>query len=656
MNITQVFRHLLITAVFILSIELLHSQEVMSDSSATVVLEEIVVTATRSRIFRNDSPAQMDVIGRREIQNSNGATVADVLKGSSSLFLKDQGTHASLKTLSIRGSASEHVLVLIDGNRINSFQNGLVDLSLIPLNDVDRIEIVRGGSSALYGADALGGVVNIITRNAVSGFHVRSEGQAGSFGNSRYLFEGQGQIGSIGVLAGYSSERGRDNFSFHTNTQTSNDTIINLTNTDFTRRQEFLHLKVIQSEHSSMNFSLQQVDEERGTPGPLGPFFSNAARQKDNNINVAASYFINSISGIQLDVKSHFLYSLENYHLPDPFFPYITFYKNLFFNVNPQAQIRLNDWYQLTLGAEFSQGALESADFDSRITRVQKAVYIANEQHVDYDRNVLNRISLYQTVRYDNITDVDYALTPKVGVNLRLLNDGDFRFRATVGRSFRSPSFNDLYFRGFSNPNLKPEHSTSFDIGLMTTFCKETNDKQSTGEQNLELTYFNVNTYDRILFDPALFIPVNIGKVSSNGVEVKYAGRFFDRHLDVGANFTFTAARKRNFDYPTDSTYDKQIINIPENIFGLTASVNVKPLVFNFYYNFVGSRYVTADNGKSLSPYWVSNVNVMFHQPVASWKIISKAEINNILDFKYQVFQGYPMPGRSYRLTLGVEY
>jgi vitamin B12 transporter len=93
--------------------------------------------------------------------------VVDVLRSSEGIFLKDYGPTASLKTISLRGMAAEHILVLYDGTRLNNFQNGLVDFSLLPMNNIDRIEIVRGGNSALYGADAIGGIINIISSQSI---------------------------------------------------------------------------------------------------------------------------------------------------------------------------------------------------------------------------------------------------------------------------------------------------------------------------------------------------------------------------------------------------------------------------------------------------------------------------------------------------------
>ena len=134
-----------------------------NDTTKTYHANEVVVTATRSSILQNDSPSPVDILTLQEIQRTNGSSVVDVLRSSEGFFLKDYGPTASLKTVSFRGMAAEHILVLYDGTRLNNFQNGQVDFSLLPMSNIDHIEVVRGGNSSLYGADAVGGIINIIS-------------------------------------------------------------------------------------------------------------------------------------------------------------------------------------------------------------------------------------------------------------------------------------------------------------------------------------------------------------------------------------------------------------------------------------------------------------------------------------------------------------
>jgi vitamin B12 transporter len=635
-----------IIILFLVSCSAVWTQTLNPDSTKTYQLGEVVVTATRSPISIKDSPSPVEVIDLQTIEHANGSTVADVLENYSSVFLKDYGADAALKTVSLRGTASEHLLVLVNGSRINSLQNGLVDFSLLPLTDVERIEIVHSGSSALYGADALGGVVNILTRRPSSDLHFRAELGGGSFGLQRYALETQVRVGKIGLLGGYSSERGRDDFPFYPQGNVTSGSEERRINSDFFRRQAYVHANVDLDEHSLLTFSTQHVVADRGTPGDLR-FQSDLARQNDNDVNILASYLDTQVEHVEFSVRTAFHYNLETYD--DPTFGINSFYKTVFLNVNPQARARISAYQSLILGGELGQGVLFGNDFDGRVSRVQRSAYASNEFRFEFERPFLDRISLYQTLRYDNISDVDDALTPKIGVNVRALKEGDLRLRSSFGWNFRAPSFNDMYYRGFSNPNLKPERSTSFDVGLLTTL-------QSWGEHTFELTYFHLRTKDRILFDPTAYLPVNIGEATSTGLEGRYQGDFLEKMIGLTLSYTLADARKANRDSDTDPSYDKQLPYVPSNVATLNLTFRFEPVVLSVTHSFVGRRYTTADNSKWLSPYHLTNANGVVTIPMSSRKLFAKAEVNNIFDKDYEVFQYYPMPGRNFRFTLGLEY
>src|SRR5271157_2619698 len=129
-------------------------------------LKEVVVTATRVDSSVLDSPSSISVISAQQVADSGATDVAQVINGQPGVVVNDYGQTGALKTVSLRGSTSSQVLVLLDGIRLNSSVNGEVDLSSIPMEIIDRIEIVRGGESSLYGSSAIGGVINIITKKA----------------------------------------------------------------------------------------------------------------------------------------------------------------------------------------------------------------------------------------------------------------------------------------------------------------------------------------------------------------------------------------------------------------------------------------------------------------------------------------------------------
>lgn len=173
------------------------------------------------------------------------------------------------------------------------------------------------------------------------------------------------------------------------------------------------------------------------------------ARQSDDDINVVAQYVDSHLEGVEFEFQAGFHYNVQRY--------VESYYRNRFFTVNPQARLSLSSTERLVIGAEFAQGVLHdfspitSRAFDPRIIRVQKSLYISHESRLEFQRPLCDRLSLYQTVRYDGISDVAHAVTPKLGVNVRVVREGAVHLRSSVGQSFRAPTFNDLYYRGLSN-------------------------------------------------------------------------------------------------------------------------------------------------------------------------------------------------------------
>lgn len=158
---------------------------------------EVAVTATKTEKELRDVTQSVTVVTAAEIRKSGATTAAEVLRTVTGVAITGHGTRGSLETLSIRGAGYSQVLVLLDGVRMNSPRDSGVDLSAIPvaLDDIERIEIVRGPSSALYGSDALGGVVNIITKKPASEVS-RIRGAAGSHGYDSLQLNASSRKGS----------------------------------------------------------------------------------------------------------------------------------------------------------------------------------------------------------------------------------------------------------------------------------------------------------------------------------------------------------------------------------------------------------------------------------------------------------------------------
>ena len=155
---------------------------------AEVEVGQVVVTATRTEVEISDSPQSISVITKEEIMNTPDRTIPEVIQRAAGVQINQNGPMGSLPLAQIRGSEAGQVLIMIDGRRINDAQNGQFDLSNLPLSkdEIERIEVLRGGASALYGSDAMGGVINIITKSPTKEPYTRVSSSFGRFGTQEY--------------------------------------------------------------------------------------------------------------------------------------------------------------------------------------------------------------------------------------------------------------------------------------------------------------------------------------------------------------------------------------------------------------------------------------------------------------------------------------
>jgi len=604
---------------------------------------EVIVTATRERIPAADSPSPYELLGASDIRTANGTTVADLTRDAAGVFLQDYGASGALKSISLRGLGSEQTLVLVNGLRINSFQNGLVDLGLFPLASVDKVELVQGGNSALYGSDAEGGVLNILTR-AATGPGVNVQAGGGSYGYRSYLVEGSEGNAGYGIVAGFGYESGRDNYPFESHRPNSPDTSISRDNADFRKHQLYITGNLAADDLTRIVLSSLYVYEDRGVPGPVS-YPSPLAREQDDDVTTTASLTRTLAGAAELSLSAGMTYSLEHYSDPD--FESFDSYKNDYFSVNPELRVPLGEEQRFLLGVEFSEGSLESNDFEGEPRRIERAGYLSDHLLLERDAGMFDRLSLFGSVRYDDISDVGNAWNPRLGFNLRLVPVGDLRLRGSWGSSFRAPTFNDMYYPGFSNPSLKPERSSTFDAGI-------TAGGEWGGFHSIELGIFDQRTENRIVLDPQSYIPFNIGIAHADGLQGRYEGYFLSDRIRLKANVNLVDARKKNKSSPTDSTYDKRLVYAPSQEANLGLTVVEGFISFSVRYSFVGNRPATEDNSVLLPAFRTIDFNVVAEQGIGPFRTTIKAEVENALSEDYEILPDYPMPERTIRLSIGI--
>ncbi|NCO41414.1 MAG: TonB-dependent receptor plug domain-containing protein, partial [Armatimonadetes bacterium] len=237
---------------------------------------EVVVTASRTETESAHVAAPITVYNAKDIQQMSADTVGDVLRYVPGLTPRMYGGRGAVSSLGIRGSTSEQVLVLVDGRRLNRTQGGGVDFSDLPVEFVDRLEVLRGGASAVYGADALGGVINILTKKHAGEPRTSLSAGMGAWGAKRFTLEtaGQGRGGSSTLL--FQREMNDGDFPYaDTRGQAAH-----RTNADFNGTNLQLSLERPTGGDSRFRLQVARDAVRKGVPGRL-EFPTPRARQED---------------------------------------------------------------------------------------------------------------------------------------------------------------------------------------------------------------------------------------------------------------------------------------------------------------------------------------------------------------------------------------
>lgn len=613
-----------------------------SDTIKTYYMKTIVVTATRSEILLEKSPSFTEIISSDRIKKLNGSTAGEILQYNSGIYIKDYGGVSALKTLSLRGTGSENNLFLINGSRVNNFQNGLVDLSLYPSDYVEKIEVVHGGNTALFGSDAVGSVINILTNSPSRDLKLKLNLSNGSFNYNKLVVSLSNGYKNINGNFSFIREYGRENYKYKNPVYNE---ILERQNNGFSRNSFYTSLEYLGKKVVIKNFwTYNQLD--RRLPGSLS-YPSTSASQNDKNLSsqLILKYIISS--KIQFDINSSWLHLFQRYR--EPAFSIESFSKNNHFSLNPQLLYKINDFNKILFGIELVEASLEGVDYANKVTRSQRSIFLSGDIMFPTSLSYLHAISVYPIMRFDNFNSNGNEFLPKLGFNIETI-PGLF-LQTSISKNYRIPTLNDLFYKdpwgNRGNPDLKPEYSTNFDAGI--NYSPHIFDKF-----NIGISYFYINTKDKIVWkeiEPFVYSAVNIDRTLIKGIVTRINYRM--KNFEIETNYTYSDGRKVN-DFGVTS--NKQLIYTPRNIWKGILSYDLGILSINLYHIVVDKRYTDEENTKSVAGYQVTNGNVVVMKKYGQSLISLKLEINNMFNKSYQIIYDYPMPFRSYRISLGFEY
>jgi vitamin B12 transporter len=559
----------------------------------TFELPEVVVPGRRPQP-PSATPASVSVITREEIDALGARTVADVLALVPEVVVRAYGGLGSLAQVSVRGSTPAQVLVLLDGVPLNSVALGQADLATISVDAVERIEVLRGPFAALYGSGALGGVINVVTRSAP-----RRSARV--------------QVGGYGGRSAVLTLPGRPAGSWQL-TLTADGTAGHRVNSDYQGTTVVAHL----TPSASAGVLVHYYASDLGTPGDTA-FPTPTDRQAQRRT------LLQFTGGRPQDAASTRLYYVSDDLTFASAFGASTYASRL---AGGEAQRR---WQTprglLTVGAEAQSYFLDAVVFGSPI--VADATVAAG--YLQYDVAVSDRTLGSVGLRLDSHSVYGTTLNPRAGVVYRL--DDATRIRAAVGRTFRGPTFLELFFPGCSNPSLLPETAWAAEVGL----------QRQARSALVEATAFGTWATNLIAGGCP---PTNVGQATVRGLSLQ-ARTLLGGGTAVTAVLTATQA--------TDGS-GTPLLRVP----GVTAHLTIRRPwgagELTLLASYVGPRpdLDPATFTTIQMPGYV-DVRVRYRMVQTAGPVVTVG-VDNALDYPYEPVAGYPAPGRTVFLTTSWEW
>ena len=603
-------------------------------------LPEVTVVATRRAVDLATVPARVSVLDRESVDQTGATSVAELLGARSGAFLRRLGP-TGLASLSLRGMGASQTTILLDGTRITDPQLGQLDLSLLPTAVLESVEVMHGASSSLYGSDGMGGAVNLRTRTPSAALDWQATAEGGAFGmrsGSAVATGGQGPVQLLGA-AEYRLTDG--DFPFVDETRFDNQTTTRRRNAD--REQVSLFgSAALAGDGRKVRLSGWYTAAERGLPGVAG-VSATGERQADEALRLWADGH-QQLSWGRLRVGGLLQHKTLRYQ--NPALTIDDTGRTLLSSVEAEATVPLSARWLVSGGltATYSQAAHPSLASNAREGHGGAFAQATGQW---------GRLLLYPALRADTYRLTDgtqrTALSPRLGLNMNLPGIDGLRAKASMGRAFRVPTFNDRFWQPGGNPDLKVERGLMADAGLLL----------HRGAHRAEVTVFQHQVHDQIVWQPdatGTWTPRNLQRVRSRGAEASYAVRTAltaHTQLDAGLHLTRTQALNRSD--PDSRSFNKQLRYVPQEEWKAHAALSAGIVSFGANVHYTGRRFITADESRAMAPHAVVDGHLRVRPVLAGLTVGFGLHLNNLFDTDYAIIRGYPMPPRHLHLRLTVQ-
>ncbi len=591
-------RYPLTILLLLISLYTLQAQQTLKD---TVVFEEIIITGTKTEVSRNSVPLTVSVISRRQIEESSESALLPVLgEQVPGIFITERGISGfgvatgSAGSINIRGTGGNpntQTLILLNGNPqfMGIMGHPLPDAYIA--SDVEKVEIIRGPASTLYGTNAMGGVVNIITKmQKEDGFNANARSMFGSYNTQKYMLNAGFKKNSFSVFASFN----------HDQTGGHRDS------SDFKINNGYIRSGYIISHNFNLNADFSIAEFKAADPG------------LENSIAGEAIDIIRGMGSVSIDNKfdntngsARFFYNYGEHDITDGFHS-----EDKNFGTVIYQSFNFSQNNTITLGIDYKRygGVAENQVVFGDTTLWELAGYGLIQQTF-FDKLILNAgFRLEQSSVYGN------EPVPSGGVAYNLNNSTTLK--ASVAKGFRSPTIRELYLFPPANGDLKPERMINYELGILqklfnNRFLVELNVYRAEGENLI-----------RTVFGPGGPRNENTGSFSNTGIE--FSGNLiFLENLTAQLNYSYISMKE-------------PLLAAPEQQLNFSTTYRWDNLSINFSLQHINNLYTQITPARVKENYTLLNTRLSY-KVNKYLDFFLKAE--NLTDEKYYINYGYPMPG-----------
>ena len=661
---------LLLLCTFIFSVFSSYAQHHSRFDSIQYV-DEVIVTAR----YNHKEVIPSQTLGGQQLEKLSAHSVADALRYFSGLQLKDYGGVGGIKTVNIRSMGTNHLGISYDGIELGNAQNGQIDLAQFSLDNVEEITLFNGQKSALLQpASDFGhaGAVYIRTRaprfSHNRSYNLKVKGKYGSsdlFKLSALWEQKLSSKVSSSLSAEGLSSSGKYEFRYRRILQNG---MVAYDTTAIRQNGDIWAFRAEGNLHGMLNdgfwkLKVYTYHSERGIPGAIvNNVWRRGERQWDHNTFVQGRWQQQLTSKFTTQAVAKYAYYQTRYVNRDTTQMMVdNTYRQQELLFSTSNVYELLPWWSASLSYDLRWNRLDS-DMRQFVNPRRWSHYLALASAVNFERFKLQASLLMTSVkdRTNNQTSKTMTeWTPAVFFNVYPLASRHLSIRAYAKKSFRMPTFNDLYYTEIGNALLKPESALQYNVGLSY-------DKHFS--RGL-LRYFHLQTdayynsvYNKIVAYPKgqqfRWTMLNLGRVHIKGVDVEAEATIVPvRKLLVTGRVQYTWQQARDVTDPADSYYQHQIPYIPWHSGSAIVNVQYGDWDLNYSFIYAGERYNQQENIKYnyMQPWYTSDISLSRKLRVESLEFRVMLEVNNVFSQDYDVILNYPMPKRNYGITLDVK-